>query len=307
MCDGAGHCINGVEPDCDEEAGACQTSLGCDPDRGGCVFGQSTVGTPCDEFSTDRCLPSFCTADGACKQQPVECDPECQTCSDGACISIDDQKICGNGTGYCQQGSCESPCGNGCRDWCYEDLDQAGEPTGTFFCCPEPARLASGFCCWIGGRSGIVQNNGTTCTHPRQVCEGGVICDVECCGSSDNGFAGVCPGPNQYCINDSTLLSAGTTCTVDADCVGLGTCAEIEFIFNDEGDPIPVPNSGICCPAGYISGVDIESGPPIFHCCPPGTKPPDFGGGDICCAFPKYESGCINCDCSFKGISRCCS
>jgi hypothetical protein len=309
ICDGNGDCINGFTPGCpDNTTNPCRERFGtCDP-AVGCVYDLLPAGTECD--TSDLCNIKTCTADGFCQaNSPVQCDPECQTCdpSSGACIDRDGFRlVCGEGSGYCVNGSCESPCDSICDDpnFCFEEIP-AGQQFGSFFCCPRSARLPGGGCCWVANDPGIVVDG--VCYHPRRVCADGKGCAAECCGSSSTGYAGVCPGPDEYCVGDAAV-PANQACTDHNDCVaiygGFAVCAGADWKDGPSG-PVPVEDSGICCP-GYLAIPSGEVGPfgAIYSCCSQGTRPNIDGRG--CCRFPDYLHGCSGCNCSFNGIRRCC-
>jgi hypothetical protein len=305
FCEPTGLCAGGITPVCDSPPSLCVEQEGiCDVEAGGCVYAPLPAGTPCG-IVTDACAPTFCTADGACEAQPVACDGECQTCYDGSCFDIDgrDRIPCNNGRGYCENGACALPCGEACADYCFEVIDTGNSPTGEFFCCPEEARLSDGSCCWVGNQPGLISADGY-CTHPRRVCADGNWCRTECCGASDAGGAGVCPGPGQVCI-DGAPVSAARTCTYDSECAaaGFGVCALLD-VEEVNGDYAPRPNTGTCCPVGASRLVDALGSVTIYDCCSPGEYLTSTGD---CCGYPEYDLDCPLCSCSFNRISRCCS
>ena len=70
------------------------------------------------------------------------------------------------------------------------------------------------------------------------------------------GGTGTCRAPGQYCT-PAGCKNANVTCTTDANCLGGvygagAVCAGLEYTFNPETEPAPVPNSGTCCPSGAV-------------------------------------------------------
>jgi len=301
LCDGAGRCVEGEPVACEQATDRCRASQGtCDP-VAGCVYDLLPPGTLCDE--SDPCNPGYCDESGACVTSPV-CDPECQVCEHGTCTDIDEfvRKPCQNGRGYCAGGVCTLPCGEACTDYCQEVIDTGNSPTGTFFCCPEEARLPDGHCCWIGNQVGEVSADGF-CGHPRQICDDGLLCMTECCGITDTD-RGSCPGPFDVCI-DGALTDAALPCTTDDECVaaGFAVCAQLKVERDDAADYRPIENSGFCCPHGAQSTAYAEGPITIYDCCSSGQKVVSDGG---CCPYPAYDFDCPSCSCSFNRISRCC-
>lgn len=91
--------------------GACETSLGCNPDTGGCAYDPLPDGTSCSD--DDACTTSDACVDGRCEGAPITCTPSgpCQRqdgCepSTGQCVFVDleDGASCPGGT--CRAGAC---------------------------------------------------------------------------------------------------------------------------------------------------------------------------------------------------------
>jgi HYR domain len=309
ICDGLGNCTGGFTEQCPSQTfDPCrsQTATGCDPDTG-CIYPPLPAGAVCDE--TDKCNVATCTADGSCqKTTPVVCNGDCQTCLDGACIDINEFSHCGGvSTKICQSGVCESPCGAACEDFCVEVLDVGEDRSFDFRCCPDYARHSDGRCCWKGNTFGTVSAD-DVCTIPEMICSDGLACRSECCETSVENPKGVCPSATQFCVAN-VLVTAGGTCTLDAECVAVqGTgavCAGLDYDIG-EGGPVPVPNSGECCPSGYYFTVAVSDHPLGFAtiCCSPGSQPSHVEPG--CCPFPDQNSQCVGCSCSLGTIRRCC-
>jgi hypothetical protein len=308
FCDDSGRCTGGFAISCPESTDPCRARFGtCDP-AVGCVYDLLQEGEVCGNEG-DLCRASRCTASGSCEPTHVTCNEDCQICnpSTGACQSINDGGVCGDSSGYCSGGVCTSPCGEACADYCYQNLDVDGEPMGTFFCCPEGSRGPNGGCCWVQDAPGMFSDDGF-CSSPYQVCADGLHCWTECCGGTAEGRSGVCPTATEYCV-DGNLIETGAVCTTDADCVtagygGSARCAYLEYTVSENGSA-PVPNSGTCCPPGYVHDPEFLDSGPVYICCAPGSKITSTGD---CCSYPAYASGaCIGCNCSFRNITRCCS
>jgi hypothetical protein len=140
------------------------------------------------------------------------------------------------------------------------------------------------------------------------ICSDGLACRSECCETSTANPEGVCPSATQFCVNNA-LVPAGGICTTNADCVALqgagAVCAGLDYDITPNG-PIPVPNSGECCPGGYYFTVAVSDHPLGFAtiCCSPGSQPSHVE--PTCCPFPDQNSQCVGCSCSLGTIRRCC-
>ena len=282
--------------------------------KAGCRIGSTVYapGAANASIECQSCQPAISTT-----AWTSTCD-ECEVCEPGTGeCTMDPAKLatpCGEQgadgfrPGYCLGGPCESPCSEDCADYCYLLEDPSGQ-TNPFapFCCPGDARGPDGACCWINQAAGIFVEG--ECTAPSQVCADRAACATECCGGSSSGFAGSCPSSTQFCV-DGTTKDAGFACTTDQDCASAGygassVCAELTYSCVHDGEPIPEPGSGTCCPRSNISGPPglACNGGPVYSCCPPATRFVDEGG---CCDYPAYRLGCPACTCSFRNISRCC-
>lgn len=312
FCNPNGDCVQAIPGDriCEQTTDPCRARIGvCNDTLGECDHNVLS-GQVCSPPG-DLCNASYCTATGECVEQPVVCaDSECQACNaaNGQCVSVRENQACGGGTKRCSGGVCTSPCSNCPDGYCYETLDSDGSPTGSFFCCPEEARLEGGNCCWIRGESGAVING--VCHDPAFVCAGNVVCETECCDriGTQSGTGTCCP-TGHYCIGGGTCKAPGQTCTVDADCVSSGwgssaVCSELDA----DGNGDPIPGSGTCCPGQFRYFDDGNPSAAPYSCCPPGQE--YISGQDVCCGFPNpFDTGsCVACgQCSFKGIRKCCS
>ncbi len=297
-CEQDAQCCGGLV--CDELA----CKAGCHIDG---AFHAPEAANPANRCQS--CQPATSTtawADLACGDCQ-RCDPETGSCT------IDSTKwftACGKPSadgfrpGLCYGDICKSPCGEACADYCYLPSD-GGDPDLTRpFCCPPEARGPDGACCWINGDKGIFVKG--RCTAPLQVCADGAACPTECCGGSRSGFAGICPSAAQFCV-DGVIKPAASACTTDQDCVtgGYGdwaSCAGLHY-RNENGEVIPEPGSGFCCPFDAVSGLDHDhNGGAVYTCCAPGTLASDQK--HKCC--PPALVNCSSCVCSFRRISRCC-
>ena len=153
---------------------------------------------------------------------------------------------------------------------------------------------------------GKVDTNGV-CTSANQICSNGLACNSPCCEIFAENPKGVCPGAGQYCVGNQ-IVTGGGVCTVDENCTTQGpgaVCAGLDYTETENG-PVPVPDSGACCPSGYYFDVP-DSGHPVGFariCCSSGTIP--SSAEPTCCRYPAQNAVCTGCDCSVGTIRRCC-
>lgn len=279
-----GSCPDQTSDECSSSSGACVPSVGC-------VYNQLPAGAACGHG--DACAPTRCSAAGVCEAHPVACDSECGVCNPatGACIARPDQdrKVCGAGDMICENGVCQSPCG-ACSGVCTirTDINTGNE---TFMCCPAEYVGSNGLCCWVKDSFGVVIDG--ICHDPALVCRNNVICGTECCGRNHSqSGTGTCCGTSAYCLGDACAPQVNVSCTTD------GACSSVY--------PSGVCANGSCCPGQQAIVTDVTADGPIYTCCGPASLPVFTSSTAQCCAYPGYESGCFDCQCSFGSIRRCC-
>lgn len=256
-------CKSGVceHPEIDNDCGARE----CGPSSSGCFgCGECGVGFGCDETGScsDKCAGVVC--------------PECQACSDGACVSANEGSSCTSDGNQCTRdvcsaGSCEHPAlaentlcndGNACTalDQCKSGVCTGNSPV---VCNAQDVCHVAGVCDPATGTcSNPAKPDTTPCTGDMNDCtedqcfsglcehrplSDGVNCDDgNLCTTTDQCYAGNCVGSGQI------------ECPSPAECHIQGTCNPGTGICSDplESDGVGCSDDGNSCTRNEcLSGV----------------------------------------------------
>jgi hypothetical protein len=264
-CDGAGACLPGAPPDC-EDANPC-TADSCDP-ADGCQYDFEAAGTPCDDATACNGNET-CDDAGVCQPgTPPNCDDQNVCTSDSCdaalgCVHVDapdntpcpDSTVC-NGAETCQGGACTP---------------------GTPPACSDTNPCTDNSCDPVDGCEVTNSAPNTPCPD-GDACNGAETCDGA--GACQPGTPLVCTDTNPCTDNScdpvdgcevtnsapNTPCPDGNACNGAEACDGAGVCQPGTPPDCDDENPCTIDT----CDA--LAGCDNEA-------VPPGTDCPD---GDLC-------------------------